>query len=400
MSAAEAERARPVLRLAKNQDRRLRSGHLWVFSNEIAEIEGSPGPGAEVLVEDHRGGPVGVGLYNPHSLIAARLYTRAPKAVDAALLRDRLRRAAELRARLYPADATYRLVYGESDYLPGLVVDRYGEYLAVQSLTVGIEQRIETVLDLLEEEWKPAGIVCRRDSPAREREGLALLPPLLRGEVPDRVDALHEGLVITVDLLEGQKTGEFLDQRHNRRRVAQESRGRQVLDLYCHTGLFALQCALAGASSVLGIDRSGPAIERARRNLERNAPDRPCEFREGGVEDAMDAFERDGARFDLIVLDPPSLVKGRKDLADGVRKYVSVNAQALRLLRPDGVLATATCSHHVDAPLFLDILREASKRAKTELRLVEVMGQSRDHPVLLAARETSYLTMLLLERMR
>lgn len=400
MSADAADAARPVLRLAKNQDRRLRSGHLWVFSNEIATIEGAPGVGAEVLVVDHRGGPVGVGLYNPHSLIAARLYSRSPRAVDAALFRDRLRRAAELRARVYPSETTCRLVFGESDYLPGLVVDRYGDHLAVQSLTAGIERRIEALLDLLEEEWKPAGIVCRRDAPAREREGLALLPPLVRGDVPDRVDAVHEGLVLTVDLREGQKTGEFLDQRENRRRVAGEARGRRVLDLYCHTGLFALQCTLAGASSALGIDRSGPAIERARRNLERNAAGRPCEYREGDVERALEVLERDGERFDLIVLDPPSLVKSRKDLPDGVRKYVSVNAQALRLLRPDGILATASCSHHVDTTLFLDILREASKRAKTELRLVGVMGQSRDHPVLLAARETSYLTMLLLERMR
>lgn len=395
-----AEAARPVVRLARNQDRRLRSGHLWVFSNEIAEIEGAPGPGGEVLVVDHRGGPVGVGLYNPHSLIAVRLYTRAPRAVDASLLRDRLKRAAELRARLYPTESTFRLVYGESDYLPGLVVDRYGDYLAVQSLTVGIEQRIETVLDLLEEEWKPAGVVCRRDAPVREREGLALLPPLVRGDVPERVDAPYEGLVLSVDLHAGQKTGEFLDQRENRRRVARESHGKRVLDLYCHTGLFSLHCAVAGAASALGIDGSGPAIERARRNLERNARSRPCEFREAGVEESMEAFERDGERFDLIVLDPPSLVKSRKDLADGLRKYVALNAGALRILRPNGMLATATCSHHVDAPLFLDMLREAAKRAKTELRLLDVLGQSRDHPVLLAARETSYLTMALLERMR
>jgi 23S rRNA (cytosine1962-C5)-methyltransferase len=392
--------ARPVVRLARNQDRRLRSGHLWVFSNEIAGIEGAPASGAEVLVADHRGSPVGVGLYNPHSLIAVRLYARSPRAIDGALFRERLRRAAEIRARLYPVESTCRLVFGESDYLPGLVIDRYGDYLGVQSLTAGIEQRIETVLDMLEEEWSPPGIVCRRDSPARGREGLALLPPLVRGEVPDRIDAPYEGLVITVDLLTGQKTGEFLDQRENRKRVARESRGRRVLDLYCHTGLFALQCAVAGASFVLGIDRSGPAIERARANLERNASARPCEFREAGVEESLDAFERDGERFDLIVLDPPALVKSRKDLPEGVKKYVAVNAQALRLLRPDGMLATATCSHHVDAPLFIDILREAAKRAKTELRLVEVLGQSRDHPVLLAARETSYLTMALLERMR
>ncbi len=398
MSAAEGGRA--VVRLARNQERRLRSGHLWVFSNEIESADGTPEPGAEVLVADHRGAPVGVGLYNPHSLIAVRLYARTPHAVDAALVRERVRRAVELRARIYPVERTCRLVFGEGDYLPGLVVDRYGDYLGVQSLTLGVEQRIEWILDVLEEELKPAGIVCRRDTPARDREGLSLMAPIVRGEVPERVDAPYEGFVLSVDLLTGQKTGEFLDQRDNRKRLAPEARGRRVLDLYCYTGLFGIHAAVAGAESVLGIDRSGPAIERARLNAQRNAPTRPIELREAEVEAAMAQLERDGERFDMIVADPPSLVKSRKDLPDGVRKYVTLNEQALRLLRPDGLLATATCSHHVDAALFLDILRQAAKRAHTELRLVEVLGQSRDHPVLLAARETSYLTLAVVERMR
>jgi 23S rRNA (cytosine1962-C5)-methyltransferase len=389
-----------VLRLAKNQDRRLRSGHLWVFSNEIERVEGSPGPGDEVVVLDHRGSPVGVALYNPHSLIAARLFARTPRPVDASLVRDRLRRAGELRARLYPAESAYRLVYSEGDYLPGLIVDRYGDFLVAQSLTAGIERRIEMILDVLSEELSPRAIVCRRDAPAREREGLPLLPPLNRGEIPERADVVYEGFVIAVDLLDGQKTGEFLDQRENRRRVAREARGRRVLDLHCHTGLFSLHCAAAGAASVLGVDRSAPAIARARENLARNAPMRSAEFREAGVEETLTALEREGGRFDIIVLDPPALVRSRKDLAAGVKKYAALNAQALRVLAPGGLLATATCSHHVDPPLFLDILRRAAKQAKTELRLVETLGQSRDHPVLLAARETSYLTMALLERMR
>jgi 23S rRNA (cytosine1962-C5)-methyltransferase len=363
-------------------------------------VEGSPGPGDEVLVLDHRGSPVGVGLYNPHSLIAARLFARTRRPVDASLVRDRLRRAGALRARLYPAESAYRLVYSEGDYLPGLIVDRYGDFVVAQSLTAGIERRIEMVLDVLSEELSPEAIVCRRDAPVREREGLPMLPPLTRGNVPDRVDIGYEGFVIAVDLLEGQKTGEFLDQRENRRRVAREARGRRVLDLYCHTGLFSLHCAAAGASSVLGVDRSAPAVARARENLARNAPMRPAEFRDAGVEETLASLEREGERFDIIVLDPPALVRSRKDLAAGVRKYVVLNAQALRVLAPDGLLATATCSHHVDPPLFLDILRQAAKQAKTELRLVETLGQSRDHPVLLAARETSYLTMALLERMR
>ena len=390
----------PVVRLGKNQDRRLRSGHPWVFSNEIESFEGEPAPGGEVLVQDLRGAPVGVGLYNPHSLIAVRLYARHERPIDAHLFRERIRLALELRRRILPVETTYRLVHGEGDHFPGLVVDRYGEYLGVQSLSLGVEQRIEGILNVLQETVEPRGILCRRDSQARSYEGLPLLEPIERGEIPERVDAPYEGLVLGCDLRTGQKTGEFLDQRQNRKRVAQESAGRRVLDLFCYSGLFSLHCAVAGAASVTGIDRSVSAIERARQNVARNAPSRPVEFRVGEVEEAVDGFERAGERFDMIILDPPALVKSRKALAEGARKYVALNSGALRILKPGGTLATASCSHHVDPAGFLEILRAAAKHARVELRLVEVMGQSRDHPVLLAARETSYLTMAIAERIR
>ncbi|HEX5031578.1 MAG TPA: class I SAM-dependent rRNA methyltransferase [Candidatus Eisenbacteria bacterium] len=384
--------------LAKNQDRRLRSGHLWVFSNEIASIEGSPEPGGEVLVEDFRGGTVGTGLYNPHSLIAVRLFARRARAIDDALLRERLEQAKALRERILPVESTYRLVYSEGDFLPGLIVDRYGDHLGVQSLTLGVERRLDAILDLLMDVMKPAGICCRRDAPTRALEGLPMLEPLERGTVPDRIDAPYEGYVIEVDLRGGQKTGEFLDMRDNRKRVAQEARGRRVLDLYCYTGLFSLHCAAAGAVEVVGVDRSGAAIERARRNLARNAPGKSVTFVEEEAETALTRFTGEGAQFDMIVLDPPSLVKSRKAFKEGAAKYEKLNATAMRLLPPGGVLATASCSHHVDAPVFLDILRSAAKRAGAAFRMVDVRGQSRDHPVLLAARETSYLTLALLER--
>ena len=384
--------------LAKNQERRLRSGHLWVFSNEIASIEGSPEPGGEVLVEDSRGGTVGAGLYNPHSLIAVRLFARRARAIDETLLRERLEQAKALRERIYPVESTYRLVYSEGDFLPGLIVDRYGDYLGVQSLTMGIERRLDPILDLLMDVMKPAGICCRRDAPARAYEGLPLLEPLERGTVPDRVDAPYEGYVLEVDLRSGQKTGEFLDMRENRKRVAKEARGRRVLDLYCYTGLFSLHCAAAGAAEIVAVDRSGPALARARRNLERNAPGKSVTFVEEETESALVRLGAEGSRFDMIVLDPPSLVKSRKSFREGAAKYEALNASAMRLLPPGGVLATATCSHHVDAPVFLDILRAAAKRAGAAFRVVDVRGQSRDHPVLLAARETAYLTLALLER--
>lgn len=395
-----AETPRAAVRLAKNQERRLRSGHPWVFSNEIDSIDNGLGPGDEVAVLDHRGQPIGVGLYNPHSLIAVRLYARHVRPIDANLIRDRIDLAIALRRRILPVETTYRLVHGEGDHLPGLVVDRYGDYLCVQSSTAGIERRIESILDVLEELLRPRGILCRRDSQTRTLEGLPLLEPLERGEIPDRVEAPYEGLVLASDLRHGQKTGEFLDQRRNRKRVAREAPGRRVLDLYCYTGLFSLHCCMAGAASVLGVDSSAPAIERARSNAERNAPGREIQFRVEEVERALEGFEREETRFDMIVLDPPALVRSRKALAEGARKYVAVNAAALRLLKPGGTLATATCSHHVDQAAFLEILRAAAKHARTELRLVDVLGQSRDHPVLLSARETSYLTMVIAERIR
>ena len=385
-------------RLAKNQDRRLRSGHPWIFSNEIDAVEGAPEPGDEVVVEDHRGLPVGVGLYNPKSLIAIRLYHRRVRPIDDALFRQRISRALDLRSRLLPVERTYRLVHGEGDQVPGLVVDRYGDYLVAQSLTAGIERRLDTILEVLDESLRPAGIVCRRDSGARTLEGLTRLDPLVRGEVPERIDAPYEGFVLSVDPRAGQKTGEFLDQRENRKRVAVGAHGKRVLDLYCHTGLFGLHCAAAGADRVVGVDSSTAALERARENHRRNAPDRRVEFLASGVEEALRGFARDGERFDTIVVDPPALVKSKKALREGLRKYVAVNVAAMRLLAPEGTLATSTCSHHVDAPLFLDTLRLAAKTAGMRFRLVDVLGQCRDHPVLLAARETSYLTMALLER--
>lgn len=353
-----------------------------------------------MAVLDHRGQPVGVGLYNPHSLIAVRLYARHLRAIDANLVRDRADQALQLRRRILPVESTYRLIHGEGDHLPGLVVDRYGEYLCVQSLTAGIEKRIDWILDVLMETLRPRGILCRRDSQARSLEGLSLLEPIERGEVPELVEAPYEGMVLRSDLRRGQKTGEFLDQRDNRKRVALESPGRRVLDLYCYTGLFSLHCCMAGATSVLGIDSSAPAVERARVNAERNAPDRDIQFRTEEVERALDRLALEESRFDMIILDPPALVRSRKALAEGARKYVGINAAALQLLSPGGTLATATCSHHVDAPAFLEVLRAAAKHARTELRLVDVLGQSRDHPVLLAARETSYLTMVIAERIR
>jgi 23S rRNA (cytosine1962-C5)-methyltransferase len=349
---------------------------------------------------DHRGQPIGVGLYNPHSLIAVRLYARHVRPIDANLFRDRIELALALRRRILPVEATYRLIHGEGDLLPGLVVDRYGDYLCVQSLTAGIERRIELVLDVLHEVLRPSGIFCRRDSQARTLEGLSLLEPLERGHVPDIVEAPYEGMVLLSDLRHGQKTGEFLDQRDNRKRVARESSGRKVLDLYCYTGLFSLSCCMAGATSVLGIDSSAPAIERARGNALRNAPGRELTFLAEDAERALTGFAREDTRFDMIILDPPALVRSKKVLAEGARKYAAINSAALQILKPGGMLATATCSHHVDAEAFLEILRSAAKHARTELRIVDVLGQSRDHPVLLAARETSYLTMVIAERMR
>jgi len=377
--------------LRRNQDRRVRGGHPWIFSNEVERLDGAPAPGDLVEVTDARGAFLGRAYYNPQRLIAARLLTRGRDEVDAALFVKRLERALRLREAVLPGERAVRVVYGESDQLPGLVVDRYGDHLAVQVLTLGMEARQEMVRESLERVFAPRGVVRVADSPLRALEGLPLERGVWWGEVPERVEVELEGFRLEADLLHGQKTGLFLDQRLNRRVAESRAAGRRVLDLFCYQGEWALHAARGGAESVLAVDSSAPALAAAARNLERNGLAERVRLRQGDAFDVLKELTRKGERFGLVVLDPPALVKSRKHLAAGARAYRELNRAAMGLLEEEGVLISCSCSHHLDDALFRQVLLESARAAHRPFRVVEWRGESPDHPQLLAVPETHYL---------
>jgi 23S rRNA (cytosine1962-C5)-methyltransferase len=383
--------------LRKNQDRRVRGGHPWIFSNEVATLEGAPAPGDLVEVADVRGAFLGRAYYNPQSLICARLVTRKRDEVNADLFVKRMERAVRLREAALPGERVVRVVYGESDFLPGLIVDRYGEHLAVQVLTLGMELRQDLVREALERVFAPRGVVRVADSPLRTLEGLPLERATWWGEVPERVEVELEGFKVEADLLHGQKTGLFLDQRLNRRVAESRAAGKRVLDLCCYQGEWSLHAARGGAASVLAVDSSEAALAAAARNLERNGLADRVGLRRGDVFDVLRQLERAGERFGLVILDPPALVKSRKHLAAGARAYRELNRAAMALLEEEGVLLTCSCSHHLDDALFHQVLLESARAAHRPFRVVEWRAESPDHPQLLAVPETHYLKCAVLQ---
>jgi len=389
--------AAPHLVLRKNQDRRVRGGHPWVFSNEVAEVEGSPADGELVDVTDFRGAFLGRAYWNRRSLICARLLTRGRDDIDVEFFVKRFERAKRLREAAYPGAQAVRLVYGEGDQVPGLVVDRYGDVLAVQILTLGIEVRAELVREALARVFAPRGVVRMADSPLRSLEGLPLERGVWWGEVPERIEVELEGFRVEADLMHGQKTGLFLDQRENRRRAEARASGRRVLDLFAYQGEWALHAARGGAEHVLAVDSSEPALEAARRNFERNGVRQRVDVRRGQAFDVMREIERSGRRFGLVILDPPALVKSARHLAAGARAYRELNRTAMGLLDEDGFLITCSCSHHLDDTLFRQVLLESARASRRPMRIVEWAGEAADHPQLLAVPETHYLKCAVLQ---
>jgi 23S rRNA (cytosine1962-C5)-methyltransferase len=383
--------------LSKHQDRRVRAGHPWIFSNEVSRLEGAPAPGELVEVEDARGAFLGRAYYNPQSLICARLLTRKHDEIDADLFVKRMERALRLREVALPGERTLRAVYGESDFLPGLVVDRYGDHLSVQVLTLGIELRQDMVREALERVFAPLGVVRAADSPLRTLEGLPLERGVWWGDVPERVEVEMEGFRVEADLLHGQKTGLFLDQRLNRRLAETRAKGRRVLDLFCYQGEWALHAARGGAAAVLAADSSEPALAAAARNLARNGCADRVTLRRGDAFDLLRELEGAGERFGLVVLDPPALIKSRRHLAAGARAYRELNRAAMMVLEEEGSLITSSCSHHLDDTLFRQILLEAARAAHRPFRLVDWRAESPDHPQLLAVPETHYLACAVLQ---
>ncbi|HET7251584.1 MAG TPA: class I SAM-dependent rRNA methyltransferase [Gemmatimonadales bacterium] len=381
--------ARLVLR--RHQDRRVRGGHPWIFSNEVAALEGEPADGDLVEVVDERGAFLGRAYLNRHSLIMARVVTRGRDPVDADFFARRLERAVRWRETVLPGVRTLRLVNGEADQLPGLVVDRYEDWLVVQVTTLGIETRAELVREALTRVLAPTGVVRAADAPLRKLEGLPLERGVWWGEVPERIEVELEGFRVEADLVHGQKTGLYLDQRTNRARAEARARGRRVLDLFCYQGEWALHAARGGATQVLAVDSSEPALAAARRNAERNGVADRISFRRGDAFEVLRELEAANERFGMVILDPPALVRSRRHLAAGARAYRDLNRIAMKLLEEEGVLVTCSCSHAMEDELFRQVLVEAARAAHRPFRLVDWAAESPDHPQLLAVPETHYL---------
>ncbi len=381
-----------AVRLKKNEDRRIRAGHLWVFSNEIANLRDQFTPGEIVDVVNYGGAYVGRGYINPNSLIAVRILTRKRETIDEHFFGMRIARAAALRQRMFPGEETYRLVFGEADGLPGLVIDKYADVLVVQVSTIGMHMRLGEVLGVLSKSIPAArAIVLRSDTPMAELEGFRGENRILAGAIDAPVTIEQDGMSFAVDVVEGQKTGFYLDQRENRRAATRFFAGTRVLDCFCYTGAWSLYAARAGAKEVIGIDTSERAIEMARRNAETNALGSVCRF------EAADAFERlnemakQGERFDCVILDPPALVKSRRTEKQGRAAYEKINRLAMQLLAPDGFLISCSCSFHVSSEEFRHILSTSARKTRRSGAILEWRGQSRDHPTLLAMPETAYL---------
>jgi len=385
------------LELQRGLGRHLRGGHPWVFSNEVGEIVGAPADGGLVEIADFRGAFLGRAYFNHKSLICARILTRGRDEIDRDFFVKRIERAVRLRERALPGERTLRIVYGEADQLPGLVVDRYGDVLAVQVLTLGMEALADPVRAALDSVLAPRGVMRMADSPLRALEGLPLERGVWWGEVPERIEVELEGFKVEADLHHGQKTGLFLDQRMNRRRAESLARDRRVLDLFCYQGEWSLHAARGGARSVLAVDSSEPALAAAARNLERNGLAERVTTRRGDCFDVARQLERTGERFGLVVLDPPALVKSRRHLAAGAKAYRDLNRLGMAMLEEEGVLITCSCSHHLDDVLFRQVLQESARAAHRPFRVLDWAGESPDHPQLLAVPETHYLKCAVLQ---
>ena len=376
---------------------RIFHGHEWVYASEVKKLFGDPSPGDVVSLKDFKDRRLGSGIYNPKSQIVVRRFSRQGQDLDADLFRRRIERAVGYRRTLDQDPSAVRLVWSESDGLPGLIVDRYGEHLVIQTLTLGMDRRKGLILQALQDVLHPQSICQRNENPMRTAEGLELVKGSLAGEAPGPIDLRIDGLTQRVDVLQGQKTGLYLDQLNNHRQVARLSPGRRVLDVFCHQGAFALACKRAGASEVTGIEISEDAVAVAQENARRNGLD--VSFIGANAFDHLRALEVQGASFDLVILDPPSFTRNKGGLAGALRGYKEIHLRALKLLERGGILVTFSCSHHIDHKTFADLIAAAAVDARSTLRRVATYTQRSDHPVLATLPETEYLRGLAYETM-
>ena len=365
---------------------RIFHGHEWVYATEIKKSFGDPQPGDVITLKDFRDRPLGSAIYNPLSQIVARRFSRRRQDLDLDFFTRRIGQAIELRKRSGIDKTLARLVWSESDGIPGLIVDRYGDHLSVQTLTLAMDQRKETIRDALIALLQPTSIVLRNDSPYRKAEGMEPGIEMLHGENPGPFQVRANDLIFEVDLYDGQKTGLYLDQLQAHQEIAALAKGKRVLDCFTNQGGFALACAKTGAAKVTAIDVSASACEAARNNARLNGLD--IEVLEHNVFDFLKHAE---PNYDLIILDPPSFTRNKKTLMDAMRGYKEIHLRSLKLLEKGGLLSTFCCSYHASRELFMENLVDASIDAKKSARLVMNHAQRADHPILISIPETGYL---------
>jgi len=367
-----------------------RGQHAWVFSNEVTKTEGNPGPGDTVQVFDRKR-LLGSGIYNPHSLIRVRLYSEQNEELDTAFLRHRIEAALAYRKTVLPGENDFRLMFSESDRVPGLVIDKYGSHFVVQTYALGLDMRHNLVVAALREVFDVASIIEKNDFRLRDPEGLPRRTGVLFGAPEPRVVISESGARFYVDVAGGQKTGYYFDHRLTRRKVRQLAAGRKVLDVFSYTGSFAINAALGGAESVLAVDASAAAATIATDNSVLNGVADKCEFATDNAFTALEQLDAQGRKFDLINLDPPAFIKALKDKNAGMRGYRQINALAMKLLPAGGILVSSSCSHYLFWQDLLDMLVAAAQDAGREFTILDRATQGPDHPVLLSMPESEYL---------
>ena len=385
-----------IVTLKKGEGRTIKSGGAWIFDNEIESIMGHFENGDIVRVQDFDGYPMGKGFINQNSKIRVRMMTRREDAViDREFLRMRVKDAWEYRKHTVDISSC-RIIFGEADFLPGLVVDKFSDVLVVESLALGIDRMKTEILNLLKEVLAEDGIQIRgiyerSDAKVRLNEGMDRVKGFLSEPFDTNVPITENGIRYLVDVKEGQKTGFFLDQKYNRLAIQRLCRDARVLDCFTHTGSFALNAALGGARSVLGVDASESGCARARENARLNGMEDRVEFHCADVFELLPQLEQEGEKFDVVILDPPAFTKSRNSVKNAVKGYREINLRGMKLVKPGGYLATCSCSHFMDYELFTKTIHQAARSAHRRLRQVEYRTQAADHPILWAAEESYYL---------
>ena len=382
--------------LAKGKEKRVEYGHPWIYKSDIASVETGANPGDIVDIYSSVNKFLGKGFYNPKSQISLRILTYEHEQIDYGFFYNRIQAAWEYRKRVADTNSC-RLIFAESDFLPGLVVDKFSDILVMQTSSLGVERYKTELVDILCDLIKPQGVYERNDIHVRELEGLQQVKGFLRGSFDTNVPMTENGIKFIVDVAEGQKTGYFLDQKENRAALKPFVKDAKVLDCFSHTGSFALHAGGYGAASVLGLDISDHAVETATANARLNGLENICSFKSANVFDMLRDYDDSGESFDTIILDPPAFTKSKNTVEGAIRGYKEINLRAMKILNSGGFLVTCSCSHHIDPEMFMDIVYNAGIDSRRKVRLIESRSQAKDHPILLAAPETEYLKCAILQ---